>query len=52
MKTFKIDGEEFRVIKEYDTFYMCIGEFGFNLKRIFKAGGSHGKVINLCNYQR
>jgi len=36
MKIFKVAGEEFRVIKEYDNFYMCIGEFGFNLKRIPK----------------
>jgi hypothetical protein len=36
MKVFKIKGEEFRVIKEYQDFYLTISEFGFNLKRIPK----------------
>ncbi|MDR3595141.1 hypothetical protein [Clostridium sp.] len=36
MKIFKIKGEEYREIKEYDSFYLCISEFGFNLKRIPK----------------
>lgn len=36
-KTFIIKGEEFKTIKEYDTFYLCISEFGFNLKRIPKV---------------
>jgi hypothetical protein len=36
MKTFVINDEEYKPIKEYDTFYLCISEFGFNLKRIPK----------------
>jgi hypothetical protein len=36
MKIFKIKGEEFKVIKEYRDMYLCISEFGFNLKRIPK----------------
>jgi hypothetical protein len=36
MKIFKIKGEEFRVIKEFDDMYLCISEFGFNLKRVPK----------------
>jgi len=35
-KTFTIKGEEYKTIKEYYTFYLCISEFGFNLKRIPK----------------
>lgn len=36
VKTFIIKGEEFKVIKEYDNIYLCISEFGFNIKRIPK----------------
>ena len=36
-KIFIIKGEEYKPIKEYDTFYLCISEFGFNLKRIPKV---------------
>jgi hypothetical protein len=36
LKTFNIDGEEYRVFREYDGVYLCISEFGTNIKRIPK----------------
>lgn len=36
LKRFVIDGEEYKPIKDYGTFYLCVSEFGINLKRIPK----------------
>jgi hypothetical protein len=36
IKIFKIEGEEYKPIKETELFYLCEDEFGINLKRIPK----------------